>query len=116
VIRVELTLRLPNNAGALAAVCHTLADHRLTVLAMSVGERGELRLVVENHVHGAAVLRERRFTVVERDVLVVDIAASVTALRLIADAEINLNYAYGAASLLVLGVDDAMRASVAAGI
>jgi hypothetical protein len=35
---------------------------------------------------------------------------------LIADADINLNYAYGAVSGIVLGVDDVMRASAAAGI
>jgi hypothetical protein len=43
-------------------------------------------------------------------------ATSLTAFMLIADAEINLNYSYGAASSVVLGVDDAMRASAATGI
>ena len=115
-IRVELTVRLPNNAGALAGVSQALADEHVNVIAMSLNDSGQLRLVVDRHVHGAAVLRERRHIVVERDVLVVDMAANVAALRLMADAEINVNYAYGAASLLVLGVDDALRASVAAGI
>ena len=114
-IRIELGLRLPNNAGALLDVCRLLADERVNILAMSLGE-GQLRLVVDNHIHGAAVLRERRHAVVERDVLVVDTATSLTALRLIADAEINLNYSYGAASNVVLGVDDAMRASAVTGI
>ena len=115
-IRTELTLRLPNNAGALAGVCRVLADEHVNVLAMSLDHGGQLRLVVDNHVHGAAVLRERRYNVAEREVLVVDRATSLTALQSIADAEINLNYAYGAFSAIVLGVDDAMRASAAAGI
>ena len=115
-IRTELTLRLPNNAGALAGVCRALSDERVNVLAMSLGHGGELRLVVDNHIHGAAVLRDRRHTIVEREVLVVDRATSLTALQLIADADINLNYVYGAVAAIVLGVDDAMRASAAAGI
>jgi hypothetical protein len=57
VIRTELTLRLPNNAGALAGVCRVLAEERVNVLAMSLDHGGQLRLVVDNHVHGAAVLR-----------------------------------------------------------
>ena len=115
-IRTELTLRLPNNAGALAAVRRALADERVNVLAMSVADGGQLRLLVDNHVHGASVLRERRYTVIEREVLVVDSAASLTALQLIADAEINLNYAYGATSAIVLGVDDVLRASATVGV
>jgi len=116
VIRTELTLRLPNNAGALAGVHRALADERVNVLAMSLADGGQLRLLVDNHVHGASVLRERRYTVIEREVLVVDRATSLAALQLIADADINLNYAYGAASAIVLGVDDVMRASADTGI
>jgi hypothetical protein len=116
VIRTELAFRLPNNAGALAGVYRLLAEERVNVVAMSLGDGGHLRLVVDNHVHGAAVLREGRHNVSEYDVLVVDTAGSLNALRLIADAGINLNYSYGAASALILGVDDAIRASAAAGI
>jgi hypothetical protein len=115
-IRTELTLRLPNNAGALAGVCRLLLDARVNVLAMSLDTAGQLRLLVDNHVHGAGVLRERRHTVSERDVLVVETASAPAALQLIADAGINLNYCYGAAPAVVLGVDDVLRASAASGI
>ena len=115
-IRIELGVRLPNNAGALLDVYRLLADERVNILAMSLGDGGQLRLVVDNHVHAAAVLRARRYDVAERDVLVVDTASSVTGLQLIADAEINLNYSYGSPARIVLGVDDAMRASAATGI
>ena len=115
-IRTELTLRLPNSAGALAGVCQALAEEHVKVLALSLADSGQLRLLVDNHVHGAAVLRNRRHVVVEREVLVVNASTSLTALQLIADADINLNYVYGAVSGMVLGVDDAMRASAAAGI
>jgi hypothetical protein len=116
VIRTELSLRLPNNAGALAGVRRVLADERVNVLAMFLGDSGQLRLLVDNHVHAAAALRGARHTVAVREVLVVEGSGAPGALRLIADAEINLNYSYGSASTLVLGVDDAMRASAAAGI
>jgi len=115
-IRTELSLRLPNNAGALAGVCRLLADEHVHVLAMSLGATGELRLVVDNHVHGAGVLRERRHTVTEHQVLVVEGPATPSALRLIADAGINLNYSYGGPSTIVLGVDDVLRASAASGV
>ena len=114
-IRVELTVRLPNNAGALAGVSQALADEHVNVIAMSLSDSGQLRLVIDRHIHAATVLRERHYTVIERDVLVVDRATSLTALQLIADADINLHYAYSATSVLVLGVEDAMRASSATG-
>jgi len=116
VIRTEISVRLPNNAGALAGVCRLLADEHVHVLAMSLGDGGALRLVVDNHVHGAGVLRERRHTVSERPVLVIDTASGPVALRLLADAGINVDYAYGSSASLVIGVDDAIRASAASGI
>ena len=115
-VRTELGLRLPNNAGALAGVCRLLADERVAVVAMSLTEGGQLRMVVDNHVHGAGVLRERRHAVAERDVLVVEAASGPTALRLVADAGININYAYGGSASVVIGVDDAIRASAASGV
>ena len=115
-IRTELSLRLPNHAGALAGVYRLLTDAHVNVLAMSLGAGGAVRLVVDNHVQGAGVLREGRHTVDEADVLVVEGSAGPGALRLVADAGINLNYTYGGPAALVLGVDDVMRASAASGI
>ena len=119
-IRTELSLRLPNSPGALATVCRVLADERVNVLALSLDAAGQLRLVVENHVHGAAVLRERRHQVTERDVLMVPLAnvpgALASPLALASAAGINVDYAYSGATAVVLGVDDALRASAAAGL
>ena len=56
-IRTELSLKLPNNPGALAGVCRLLSDERVNILAMSLESGGQLRLVVDNHVHGGAMLR-----------------------------------------------------------
>jgi hypothetical protein len=125
-IRTELSLRLANSPGALAGVCRLLSDERVNVLALSLESSGQLRLVVDNHVHGAAVLREHHHQVTERDVLVTAVPNSpgslAPALKLVSDANVNVEYAYGggsegsAVAAIVLGVDDAQRAAAASGI
>lgn len=125
-IRTELNLRLPNSPGALAGVCRVLADERVNIIAMSVETTGQLRLVVDNHVRAASVLRERHHQVSERQVVVAAIGngpgALFPVLQLAADAGVNIEYAYGsvpegnAGAAIVIGVDDALRASSASGI
>jgi hypothetical protein len=124
--RIELTLRLPNSPGALAGVCRALADERVNILAMALDPGGTLRMVVDNHVHAAAVLRERHHQVAEHDVIVLNVpnspGAVAAALRLVADADVNVEHAYGGAAeagtaaSIVLGVHDAMTAATKAGI
>jgi len=125
-IRTELNLRLPNSPNALSAVCRLLSDERVGILALSLDTAGHLRLVVDNHVHGAAALRERHHQVTERDVIVMTLSNTpgslVPALRLVGDANVNVEYAYAGAAdgspmaTVVLGVDDAQRAAAAAGV
>ena len=125
-IRTELNLRLPNSPSALAGVCQLLSDERVGILAMALESTGQLRLVVDNHVHGAAVLRDRRHQVTERDVIVLSLpnapGSVAPVLRLAGDGNVNVEYAYGGAAegspmaTVVLGVEDAQRASAAAGI
>jgi len=125
-IRTELSLRLPNSPGSLADVCRLMSDERVNILAMALEPTGHLRLVVDNHVHAAGVLREHHHQVAERSVIVTAVpnepGALAPALRLVADANVNIDYAYSGASegaamaTVVLGVDDAQRASAAAGI
>src|SRR5712672_3640207 len=124
-IRTELNLRLPNSPHALSAVCRLLSDERVGILALSLDTAGHLRLVVDNHVHGAATLRDRHHQVTERDVIVMTLSNApgslVPALRLVGDANVNVEYAYASAAgsamaTVVLGVDDAQRAAAAAGV
>ena len=125
-IRTELNLRLPNSPGALAGVCRLLSDERVNVLAMALDPGGQLRLVVDNHVHAGATLREHHHQVTERDVILLAIpnapGSLAAMLRLVRDADINVEYAYGgsaegsSAASVVLGVDDAQRAAAAAGV
>jgi hypothetical protein len=125
-IRTELNLRLPNSPGALAGVCRLLSTERVNILAMALEAGGQLRLVVDNHIHGGAVLREHHHQVTERDVILLALPHTpgglAAALRLVSDATVNVEYAYGGAAdgspaaSLVLGVDDAQRAAAAAGV
>ena len=125
-IRTELNLRLPNSPGALSGVCQLLSNERVNILAIGLSGSGQLRLVVDNHVHGGAVLREHHHQVTERDVIVVTVpngpGSLAPALRLVADAGINVEYAYGGAAdgsptaAVVLGAEDAVRAAAAAGV
>ena len=125
-IRTELNLKLPNSPGALAGVCRLLSTERVNIIAMALDGGGQLRLVVDNHVHGAAVLREHHHQVTERDVVVMGVpntAGSLApALALVSDANLNLDYAYGGASdgsptaTIVLGLENAQRAAAAAGV
>ena len=125
-IRTELSLRLPNSPGALAGVCRLLSDERVNILAMVLESGGQLRMVVDNHVHGGAMLREHHHQVVERDVIVTTIpnvpGALAPALKLVSDASVNVEYAYGGGSegsptaTIVLGVENAERAAAAAGV
>ena len=125
-IRTELSLRLANSPGALAGVCRLLSDERVNILAMGLEAGGQLRMVVDNHVHGAAMLREHHHQVTERDVLVTAVpntpGSLASVLKLASTAGVNVEYAYGggseggASATIVVGVEDAARASAAAGI
>ena len=125
-IRTELNVRLPNSPGALAGVCRLLSDERVNIVALSLEAGGQLRMVVDNHVHGAAILRERHHQVTERDVIVMSIpntpGALAPVLKLVSDASVNVEYAYAGATematiaAVVVGVEDAQRAAAAAGV
>src|ERR1043166_1618041 len=97
-IRTELNLRLPNSPCALAAVCQLLADERVNIVAMALDAGGQLRMVVDNHIHGGAVLREHHHQVTEREVILMPVPNSpgslAPALQLVTDANINVEYAY----------------------
>ncbi|RPI55630.1 MAG: ACT domain-containing protein [Acidobacteria bacterium] len=122
----EITVKLANSPGTLGRVAQLLGGERINVLAMSVDPSGQLRMVVDNPLHAAGTLREQHYNVEERDVLFTAMpnepGALSRALRLLADAGINVEYAYASGIdrvpmvAVVLGVGDAQKASYAAGI
>ena len=119
----EITVKLANSPGALGRVSQLLGAERINMLAMSIDPSGHLRIVADNPLHAANTLREQHYSVNERDVLYTAMpnepGSLSRALRLLGDAGINIEYAYGGAAesatmaAVVLGVDDAARASVA---
>lgn len=125
-IRTELTLRLQNSPGALARVCDLLSVERVNVSALMMEPNGIARLVVDNPVHAAGLLRDRQYEVEEREVLFTQLPnqpGSFAAIaRLLAAASVNLEYVYTATldnqpeAAVVIGVPDAMRAAAAAGL
>jgi hypothetical protein len=125
-IRTELTLRLQNSPGVLARVCQVIADERINIVAMNLAGPLVARLVVDNPVHAAAVLREHHYQVEEREVIYTTTANDPGALlritQLIAEAGVNLEYLYATAlegqamASVVVGVPDASRASSMAGL
>ena len=125
-IRTELILVLENKPGAAARVFQGLADDRINIVAMQLEHTGLLRLVVDNPLHAAELMRERRIKVDQRDVLYTVVPNGPGALgraaKLLADAGVNVEYLYTTAveghdmAAVVIGVPDVMKASAAAGI
>jgi hypothetical protein len=124
-IRTELSLRLPNTPGALARLCDQLRREHVNLIALHLEQGGRLRLIVDNPLHAAATLREQHQQVDEQDVLYASLpnapGSAFRALALLADAGVNVEYAYGAAAdgaptaVIIVGVVDAQRASALAG-
>jgi hypothetical protein len=125
-IQKEITVKLANSPGTFARVAQLLGSERINLLAMSIEPSGHLRIVVDNPLHAAGTLREQHYSVEERDVLYTALpnepGSLARALKLLADAGINLDYAYASGIDrtpmvgVVLGVADAQRASYATGI
>jgi len=125
-IRVELTLRLQNTPGSAAKICAFLSSEHINVLAFQLESVGILRLIVDNPLHAASLLRDQRVQVEERDVLYTVLPNTPGALngvaRLLAEAKVNVEYLYCTAveessmAAVVVGVPDAQKASLASGI
>lgn len=125
-IQRELTVRLANSPGTLGRVAQVLGNERINMLAMSLDASGTLRLVVDNPLHAAGALREQHYQVEERDVLYATMPNEPGSLgrvvKMLAEAGINLDYAYASGIdrvsmvAVVIGVNDAQRASAATGI
>jgi len=124
-IRTELTVRLPNSPGALAGICRLLSNEHVNIVALSLEVSGRLHLIVDNPVRASGALTAQHHHVSEHEVLFVvvgnEAGGVAPILSLVSDAGVNVNYVYGAGvegavtAAIVIGVDDAMRASTAVG-
>ena len=125
-IQREITVKLANSPGTLSRVAQLLGAARINMLAMSVDPSGQLRMVVDNPLHAAGALREQHYNVEERDVLYTAMpnepGSLGRALNQLAEAGINVEYAYASGVdrvpmvAVVIGVNDAQRASYTTGI
>ncbi len=125
-IRTELSVRLQNSPGALSRVCQSLVDERVNIIALAVEGGGTLRMVVDNPLHAAGTLEEQEYAVEQRDVLFVQLPNEPGALgraaQMLSNADVNVEYAYASAledqtmAVVVVGVEDAQRASMSAGV
>jgi hypothetical protein len=125
-IQKEITVKLANSPGTLGRVAQVLGGERINMLAMSLDGTGVLRMVVDNPLHAVGSLREQHYQVEERDVLYATLpnepGALASMVKLLAEAGINLDYAYASGIdrmsmvAVVLGVADAQKASYVTGI
>jgi hypothetical protein len=125
-IRTELSFRLQNTPGTFARANQLLDREHINILAMTLEAGGVLRLIVDNPLHAAGILREHQYRVEEHEVLYValpnDPGALAAVARMLASAGINVEYAYATAveghgmAAAVVGVADAQRASAIAGL
>ena len=68
-IQREITVKLANSPGTLAACAQVLGAERINMLAMTVEPSGRLRMVVDNPLHAAEHAARTALQVEERDVL-----------------------------------------------
>jgi hypothetical protein len=125
-IRTELNLRLTNSPGSLQRVCDILGEARVNLTALHLESGGTLRLLVDNPLQAAGMLAEHGHAVAERDVIYAVVPNSPGALaslaRLLAEAGVNLDFAYASAdegsptAAIILGVGDVQRAAAASGL
>jgi hypothetical protein len=107
-------------------VCRTLAAERVQILALTLDVSGQLRLLAEPHGRARAALEAAHHRVSEGRVLVATLphvpGGVASILRQVADAGINVEYAYAsttegeAMATVVLGVEDAVRAADRTGL
>lgn len=125
-IRTELTFQLQNTPGAFSNVCGLLDTERVNILAVMLEAGGVVRMVVDNPVHAAGLLREREYRIEEREALFVSVpnnpGAGAAVARMLASAGVNVEYLYATAleghpmATVVVGVADPQRASMVAGL
>jgi hypothetical protein len=122
-LATQFLIHAPHKPGTLAQVCSELAKVAVNITAImaSHDEAGGLRIVATPHVTAKKVLETLGLPFREEEVLAVRISDRPGALgkitRKLADAGINIEYAYGSIvkgesrALIILKVADAKKAA-----
>lgn len=119
----QLALFLGNEPGALARMCRALADAKINLYALSIGDTVDhcvVRVVTSDWKRTKAVFDEHNVVSVETEVLMIESNNKPGALADIAEklavAKINIEYAYFAtgstakSGLLILRTSNARKA------
>ena len=120
---VEISVALVNKPGRLAGICRVLAKEKIHILALTVSDsarRGLLRMIVSPTDKAVEALKRTGAEPKTEEVLTVILpnksAALADAVEQLAQAHINIDYAYcstgarGGKTLGVLSVKDVARA------
>jgi hypothetical protein len=114
----QLSVFIENTPGRVSEVTDLLGASGVDIRGFSVADTadyGILRLVVDAPDHGAAVLRDKGFTVRENDVVCVRLedkpGGLARVLKVVSEAGVNIEYIYSLISTyVVLNVTDVDRA------
>jgi hypothetical protein len=119
----QLAVFLSNRPGALARVCEELAGAKINIHALSISDTADhsvVRMVVSDPTKALMLLGERGVLALETEVLMIETENHPGALGRIAErlaeAEVNIEYAYMAATLnspnglMILRPDDVEKA------
>ena len=119
----QLALFLGNEPGALARMCRALADAKINLYALSIGDTVDhcvVRVVTSDWKRSKAVFDEHNVVSVDTEVLMIDSNNKPGALadiaEKLAEAKINIEYAYFAtgssakSGLLILRTSNARKA------
>src|SRR6058998_3239479 len=119
----QLAVFLANRPGALARVCEALAKAKINIHALSISDTADhsvVRMVVSDPTKALMLLGERGVLALETEVLMIETENHPGALGRIAErlaeAEVNIEYAYMAATLnsakglMILRPDDVEKA------
>jgi len=121
--RVQLSIAMQNEVGALCRLCGVLARAGVNIGGLSIEDctdEGFVRLIVDNPQAAEKILHAAKVSFRAQEVLVLDLENQPGTLQRVsarlAEAGINIQYAYGTADLagrggaLVLRVSDLERA------
>jgi len=125
-VETQLSALIENRAGVLADLASDLADHGISIRALTVAnlvDHAVLRMIVSEPRKAVHLLGERGLLVVTSDVVGVDMPDRAGALAMLAEqlgrAGVNIEYAYGSApescghASLYLHVSDLRKARAA---
>ena len=102
----QISVFVENRKGRLASVCRILADGGVNLTALSLADTadfGILRLIASDPDRAVGLLREKGFTVVETDVVGIEVEDRPGGLADLLDvldaAEVNVEYMYAFSEL-----------------